>query len=239
MPNGTRRIAVSTVSQGVDAMDFYELVDQAANIIQQRGRLTYRSLKLQFKLDEETLEALKDELLFAHPVVEEDGRGLVWTGTGDPASPEPEVHQQPDVDSRFHAVLPVLTELLQREGRITYRELKHIFGLNDVLMEEIRKALALKRLAVDEDGEVLVWTGETQPAVQPAMPISQSATEVTVELESKTPSPSNGPAISADAAISEPTRTAPEAERRQLTVMFCDLADSTKLSQQLDPEDMP
>jgi class 3 adenylate cyclase/predicted ATPase len=29
-----------------------------------------------------------------------------------------------------------------------------------------------------------------------------------------------------------------EAERRQLTVMFCDLADSTKLSQQLDPEDL-
>jgi class 3 adenylate cyclase len=30
----------------------------------------------------------------------------------------------------------------------------------------------------------------------------------------------------------------PDAERRQLTVMFCDLADSTKLSQQLDPEDL-
>src|SRR5213078_4778434 len=29
----------------------------------------------------------------------------------------------------------------------------------------------------------------------------------------------------------------PEAERRQLTVLFCDLADSTKLSGQLDPEE--
>ena len=29
----------------------------------------------------------------------------------------------------------------------------------------------------------------------------------------------------------------PEAERRQLTVMFCDLVDSTSLAQQLDPED--
>jgi len=29
---------------------------------------------------------------------------------------------------------------------------------------------------------------------------------------------------------------APEAERRQLTVMFCDLAGSTELSTQLDPE---
>ena len=30
----------------------------------------------------------------------------------------------------------------------------------------------------------------------------------------------------------------PDAERRQLTVMFCDLADSTELSGQLDPEDL-
>ncbi|MEE8197814.1 MAG: hypothetical protein V3T69_11635, partial [Acidiferrobacterales bacterium] len=31
---------------------------------------------------------------------------------------------------------------------------------------------------------------------------------------------------------------APEAERRQLTVMFCDLVGSTALSQRLDPEDL-
>lgn len=76
---------------------------------------------------------------------------------------------KPDAESRFHATLPVLTGLLKREGRITYRELKHIFGLNDALLDEIREALALKRLAVDEDDKVLVWTGETQPAVQPAV----------------------------------------------------------------------
>jgi class 3 adenylate cyclase len=38
-----------------------------------------------------------------------------------------------------------------------------------------------------------------------------------------------------------PTHVAPsvpEAERRQLTVLFCDLADSTRLARQLDPEDL-
>src|SRR5271165_7136255 len=30
----------------------------------------------------------------------------------------------------------------------------------------------------------------------------------------------------------------PEAERRQVTVMFCDLVDSTALATRLDPEDM-
>jgi hypothetical protein len=32
--------------------------------------------------------------------------------------------------------------------------------------------------------------------------------------------------------------SAPEAERRQLTVMFCDLVESTNLSARLDPEDL-
>src|SRR5262249_52002934 len=42
------------------------------------------------------------------------------------------------------------------------------------------------------------------------------------------------PAQGETAPIAPPT---PEAERRQLTVMFCDLVDSTRLSSQLDPED--
>ncbi len=36
----------------------------------------------------------------------------------------------------------------------------------------------------------------------------------------------------------EPAESSPEAERRQLTVMFCDLVGSTALSATLDPEDM-
>ena len=36
----------------------------------------------------------------------------------------------------------------------------------------------------------------------------------------------------------EPARSAPNAERRQLTVLFCDLVGSTQLSGQLDPEDL-
>src|SRR5262249_51786188 len=68
---------------GEAVMDFYEVVDQVLKILQQRGRLTYRSLKIQFKLDNATCEALKDELLFSHPVVDHDGRGVVWTGAAE------------------------------------------------------------------------------------------------------------------------------------------------------------
>jgi hypothetical protein len=151
--------------------------------------------------------------------------------------------------------------LLQRERRVTYRELKHVFVLNDPLVEEIREELTFKQLARDEDGKGLVWTGEVPPAVQPAIsiPSQPAAAEITAVTSpatpllpsprTATPTPSNGPTAMVETASAdvsqdepavprEPTRSIPEAERRQLTVMFCDLADSTRLSQQLDPEDL-
>jgi len=67
-------------------MTFEEMLDQALAMLQRRGRVSYRALKLQFALDDDHLEALRDELLYAHPHVQEDaGRGLVWTGGTSPA----------------------------------------------------------------------------------------------------------------------------------------------------------
>jgi class 3 adenylate cyclase len=45
-------------------------------------------------------------------------------------------------------------------------------------------------------------------------------------------------ALGTEAPVSRDTPMRPEAERRQLTVMFCDLVGSTPLSARLDPEDM-
>src|SRR3989475_6195102 len=62
-------------------MDFVAVVDQVITLLRQRGRLTYRTLQLQFQLDETHLEVLKDELIYGQCVaVDEDGRVLVWTG---------------------------------------------------------------------------------------------------------------------------------------------------------------
>ena len=115
-------------------MDFVTVVDQAIALLRQRGRLTYRTLQLQFQLDDAHLAALTDELI---------------------------------------------------EGQ---------------------------RLAADEAGRVLVWTGDTATPGSLASPSSRPASPL---------------------AASAP----PEAERRQLTVMFCDLVESTRLSSQLDPEE--
>jgi class 3 adenylate cyclase/tetratricopeptide (TPR) repeat protein len=62
-------------------MKFSEIIKQAVALLQESQRVTYRALKLEFDLTDEQLEALKDELLFAHPeLADEAGRGLVWTG---------------------------------------------------------------------------------------------------------------------------------------------------------------
>src|SRR5215475_1137852 len=66
-------------------MDFVAVVDQALALLRQRGRVTYRTLQIQFTLDDEQLAALKDELLYSQPQVRDDpGRGLIWTDDSGP-----------------------------------------------------------------------------------------------------------------------------------------------------------
>src|SRR5262249_18222278 len=130
-------------------MDFYAILDHVLALLRQRPRVTYRALQRQFDLDEDALNDLKDELLYAHPqVVDDEGRGLRWTG--DTASTP--VQAPPS----------------------------------------------------------------TPPAPQLVMP--------------------GDPSLQVAPAPRVPY--APEAERRQLTVMFCDLVDSTTLARQLDPEEL-
>ena len=72
-------------------MDFYAVLDQILALLQQRGRVTYNALKLQFHLDDDQLAVLKEELLYAHPqVIDDVGRGLRWAGdTAVPQAPVP------------------------------------------------------------------------------------------------------------------------------------------------------
>ena len=132
-------------------MTFEELLDQAIDMLRRRGRVTYRALKLQFHLDDETLDVLKDELMYG------------------------------------------------------------------------------QQLAVDEEGRVLVWAGPraTPPATSPPPFATQE------NHPDQAPSVEDVPAT---AAVQAPP--VPDAERRQLTVLFCDLVDSTTLASQLDPEDL-
>jgi hypothetical protein len=62
-------------------MRFSELVDQAREFLRRRERVSYRALKREFDLDDETLEDLKVELINARRVArDEDSKVLLWTG---------------------------------------------------------------------------------------------------------------------------------------------------------------
>jgi class 3 adenylate cyclase len=124
----------------------------------------------------------------------------------------------------YDAVLAQVLALLQREQRLSYRVLKLRLQLDDDLLEALKEDLIYaKKLVVDEEGRVLVWTGGTSSAPTTASSVPLPAV------------PDLSPAQDEGSPGASPT---PEAERRQLTVMFCDLVDSTVLSRQLDPEDL-
>src|SRR5262245_9172353 len=126
----------------------------------------------------------------------------------------------------LYAVLAQVSELLQREGRVSYRALKVQFSLDDDELEALKDELIeAKRLAVDERGRVLVWVG----GAHAAEPLTTRTAPAALLPDTQLDHP-----IYRSPLVPPPS---PDAERRQLTVMFCDLVDSTRLAQQLDPED--
>jgi class 3 adenylate cyclase/predicted ATPase len=103
-------------------VDFVAVVDQVIALLRQRGRVAYRTLKVQFHLDDDALEALKDELLYAHQVArDEDERILVWTGDAgfpptDPAAPAEPPARVPLVYTPPYLAEKILTSRSALEG---------------------------------------------------------------------------------------------------------------------------
>ena len=128
----------------------------------------------------------------------------------------------------FDDLLAQVQALLQREQRLSYRALQRRFALEEADLEALKDELIYaKRLAVDEDDRVLVWVGDSDTVPAPASQTPQSTTTPS-DHQTEQPTPHDLPAVGPPP---------PEAERRQLTILFCDLVASTALSRQLDPED--
>ena len=128
----------------------------------------------------------------------------------------------------FEEILDQVLAMLQRRGRVSYRTLMRQFALDEAYLEDLKEAILFAHpQVVDEAGRGLVWTGDAGavplPAPAPPQPVDQPAT----------PLPRPG-----QTAVPSPESYTPDAERRQLTVLFCDLVDSTVLASQLDPEEL-
>jgi class 3 adenylate cyclase len=116
-------------------------------------------------------------------------------------------------------------ELLQREKRLSYRVLKRRLGMDDDELEDLKEDLIYaKQLAVDEAGRVLVWTGSAVAEPSPTPP-GQAPNQT---LLTYTPPHLMEKILASRAAL--------EGERKQVTVLFADLNDSTELIRGLDPE---
>jgi class 3 adenylate cyclase len=126
----------------------------------------------------------------------------------------------------FEEVVDQALAMLQRRGRVTYRMLKRQFSLDDETLEDLKfELIEGQRLATDENGSILVWTGHTPP-----MPESTSTPIEPYLVLHDTPTLAEPPVSIAPSPS--------DAERRQLTVLFCDVVDSTRLARQFDPEDL-
>ena len=61
----------------------------------------------------------------------------------------------------FDDVLEQVVTLLKRQRRVSYRALKLRFNLDDEYLDILKEELIdAQRIAIDEDGKVLVWTGQ-------------------------------------------------------------------------------
>ncbi len=59
-------------------MDFYEILERVIELLQRHGRLSYRALKVQFELDDDRLDLLKEELIDIQQCArDQEGRMLV------------------------------------------------------------------------------------------------------------------------------------------------------------------
>jgi hypothetical protein len=128
----------------------------------------------------------------------------------------------------FVAVVDQALALLRQRGCVTYRTLQRQFQLD---AEALADLLAELRYAhsdeIREDDQGIVWIGDADTAAAPAPPSIPRAQHLARPADLPSPAAPPGTAPSA-----------PDAERPQLTVLFCDLVDSTALAAQLDPEDL-
>jgi hypothetical protein len=134
----------------------------------------------------------------------------------------------------FDDILTQVLDLLQREGRVAYWALMVRFQLDDDLLEVIKDELIYaKKRAVDEDNRVLVWGGEQASAAPSPAPATLALAAGPSTAQDRVPLPYTPQHLAEKILTSS---SALEGERKQVPVLFADVAGFTALAEQLDPE---
>ena len=123
----------------------------------------------------------------------------------------------------FYAVLDQVLALLRQRGRVSYRALKRQFDLDDAYLDDLKvEIIEVHQCAVDQEGTILVWTGDAASAATPESVQAQAPLAYT-------------PPYLAEKILT--SRSALEGERKQVTVLFADLKGSMELLADRDPEE--
>ena len=68
----------------------------------------------------------------------------------------------------FYAVLDQVLARLRQRGRVSYRALKRQFDLDEAYLDDLKvEIIEVHQCAVDQDGTMLVWTGDAASAAAP------------------------------------------------------------------------
>jgi class 3 adenylate cyclase/tetratricopeptide (TPR) repeat protein len=126
----------------------------------------------------------------------------------------------------FADILAEIIALLQHQGRISYGALKRRFNLDDDYLADLKiELIEAQRLAVDENDRILVWVGASGAAPLPLAPPGRDAAPAPLTYT---------PPYLTDKILA--SRATLEGERKQVTVLFADIKDSTELIKGLDAE---
>ena len=137
----------------------------------------------------------------------------------------------------FYDVLDQAIDLLQRHGRVSYRALKRQFSVDDnFLADLVDELVEIQQVATDQDGRMLVWSGKKELTPQSPSELSMPESPPLPATEPESEPLSYTPPHLAEKILT--SKSALEGERKQVTVLFCDLQSSTPLAEQIGPENM-
>src|SRR5438034_851429 len=104
-------------------MTVEELIAEVVALLQREGRVSYRMLKRRFSLDDDYLEDIKEEVIYAKRLaVDEDSKVLVWIGGGQVTAPRtvtPPLPQSPANYTPQHLAGRIRAEQAAMEARGT------------------------------------------------------------------------------------------------------------------------
>lgn len=219
---------------GAEIVKPYGLLTLVIALLHHLRRVSYRALRLQFDLDDEQLEALKFELVEAlRLAVDVDGKMLFWTGGDQPSVVN---IPAPDAAARGPAVSAQLPPSVGAPVTPNIVPPAASDASPETAVESPPTSPNEPPLAAE--APTPKGTPGAAPGIDPGCgPEMVSAPPRQPTLAVETGTPEVTPAAVSD-NVPEPAVGVSGAQRRQLTVMFCDLVGSTPLSEQLDPEEL-